>query len=434
MQPKAYRLEAYLPERLVDEGFSWRTLARLLLGKLARKLTRGRVAPQWPESVVAYYGQIAVFDKPDHHMGGLAFGRDFPRVLNELGIGRRGQMFEFCAGPGYIGYSLLAAGWCESLVLADIDPDSVSTARFTAAHNELEDRVVVYRSDALEQIPDSERWDLVVANPPHFSERNADIRIFDPGWELHRRFYASVASHMNPGGLVVMAENPGRLGPRAVRGDDPRQQEAASWRSPPEPTFHGRPNGIYYQLSEWPGLQGPMTGARVSDQHARAVPRAPAGVARRAAAPRRRAVRASRSRQPAHRQALRRRSPAPVDLVAHAAVACVDRQRDHAARTDHQRRDRSPVGGQRRHRHPLDARHKDRSARRHRVGARADRRGDHQPVAGNLRVEDVVDDDGYEQLAGPSRITVRSLMAISTRSPAPATSTPGTSPRSSCPP
>jgi hypothetical protein len=154
VRPKAYRLDTYLPERLVDEGFGWRTLARLLAGKLARKLSGGRVAPRWPESVVAYYGEIAVFDKPEHQMGGLGFGRDFPRVLNELGIGRRERIFEFCAGPGYIGYSLLAGGWCESLVLADVDPDAVSSARFTAAHNGLEDRVVVYRSDAG---PDSRR-------------------------------------------------------------------------------------------------------------------------------------------------------------------------------------------------------------------------------------------------------------------------------------
>jgi predicted RNA methylase len=274
MQPKAYRLEAYLPERLVDEGFSWRTLVRLLVGKLARKLTGGRVAPRWSESIVAYYGQIAVFDKPNQHMGGLAFGRDFPRVLNELGIGRRERMFEFCAGPGYIGYSLLAAGWCESLVLADIDPEAVSTARFTAAHNQLEDRVVVYRSDALDQIPDSERWDLVVVNPPHFSEPNPDIRIFDPGWELHRRFYASVASHMNPGGLVVMAE--------AQEGSDPELFEEMIRDGGGQPVaihpgtdIHGSPNGLYYQLSEWPGSEGLITGARVSDQHARAVDHQP---------------------------------------------------------------------------------------------------------------------------------------------------------------
>jgi hypothetical protein len=255
VRPKAYELEPYLPERLVDEGFGWRTLARLLAGKLARKLTGGRVAPQWPESVVAYYGEIAVFDKPEQHEGGLAFGRDFPRVLNELGIGRHGRMLEFCAGPGYIGYSLLAAGWCESLVLTDIDPDAVSTARFTAAHNELEDRVAVYCSDALEQIPEAERWDLVVANPPHYPAQNADARIFDPGWELHRRFYGSVARHMNPGGLILMAES--------LEGSDPERfaemiRAGGGWPLAVHPgtDIHGEPNGLYYQLSEWPGVSG----------------------------------------------------------------------------------------------------------------------------------------------------------------------------------
>jgi len=253
VRPKAYRLETYLPERLVDEGFGWRTLLRLLVGKLARKLTRGRVAPRWSESIVAYYGEIAVFDKPNHHMGGLAFGRDFPRVLNELGVGRRERMFEFCAGPGYIGYSLLAAGWCESLVLADIDPDAVSTARFTAAHNELEDRVVVYRSDALDQIPDGERWDLVVANPPHYAEQNADARIFDPGWELHRRFYGSVARHMNPGGLILVAESSEGSDPELFEGMI-RAGGGRLLAVHPGTDIHGNPNGLYYQLSEWPGV------------------------------------------------------------------------------------------------------------------------------------------------------------------------------------
>lgn len=255
VQGKAYDLESYLPERLVDEGFRWQTLARLLAGKLARKVTRGRVAPRWPQSVVAYYGQIAVFDKPDHHVGGLSLGRDFPRVLNELGIGRRGRVFEFCAGPGYIGYSLLAAGWCESLVLSDVNPDTVSAARFTAAHNQLEDRVLVYCSDALDQIPAGERWDLVVGNPPHFPQANPDARMYDPSWELHRRFYSAVGRHMNPGGLVLIVEQ--------TRGSDPELFEEMIRAGGGEPRavhpgtdIHGEPNGLYYQLSEWPGVSG----------------------------------------------------------------------------------------------------------------------------------------------------------------------------------
>ena len=34
--------------------------------------------------------------------------------------------------------------------------------------NGLQDRVRVYLSDGLNGIPSSEKWDLVVSNPPHF--------------------------------------------------------------------------------------------------------------------------------------------------------------------------------------------------------------------------------------------------------------------------
>jgi hypothetical protein len=106
----AYHTKNYIPERLVEEMYDGRTLARLLAGKLTRKLKRrGRGSVE--EDIVTFYGQIAVFDRLEHHFGGLAFGLDIPRVLNELGIGRCGRLFEFCAGPGYVGYSLLNAGW-----------------------------------------------------------------------------------------------------------------------------------------------------------------------------------------------------------------------------------------------------------------------------------------------------------------------------------
>jgi Methyltransferase small domain len=255
VQGKAPDLETYLPERLVDEAFSWQTLARLLAGKLARRATGGRVQPRWPLSVVAYYGEIAVFDKPEQHLGGMGFGRDFPRVLNELGIGRRPRVFEFCAGPGYIGYSLLAAGWCESLVLSDINPDAAASARYTAEHNALAGRVDVYVSDALDQIPADECWDLVVANPPHFPRAKADVRHYDPEWDMHRRFYAKVGRHMNPRGLVLMVENADGSDPdlfdEMIRagGGEPRVRH-------PGTDIHGNPNGLYYHLSAWPGLSG----------------------------------------------------------------------------------------------------------------------------------------------------------------------------------
>ena len=251
---RAYGVDAYVPERLVEEMYDGRVLGRLAARKLGRKLSGGRLfAPTSREAVVAFYGGIAVLDRPGQHRGGMAFGRDFPRVLNELGVRRCRRLFEFCSGPAYIGYSLLAAGWCETLALADVEPGSIETARRTAIHNGIEDRVSAYVSDALDQIPPTERWDLVVANPPHFlpdPDRPGDVQVFDADWDVHRRFYAAVERHMRPGGLVVMAEN------RA--GSDPRLFEQMIREGGGEPVLvhpgtdvRGEPNGLYYQVSEW---------------------------------------------------------------------------------------------------------------------------------------------------------------------------------------
>ncbi|MBN1528178.1 MAG: methyltransferase [Thermoleophilaceae bacterium] len=249
----AYRLDAYIPERLVEEMCDGRMLGRLLVRKLGRRVVPRALARQDTETIVTSFAGIAVFDRPDLHKGGLSFGQDFPRVLNELGVSRVTRLFEYCAGPGYIGYSLLANGWCESLVLSDISPAGVAAARRTAAHNEIEDRVAVYESDALDQIPAEERWDLVVSNPPHFlpdATAPDDIQVFDEGWKVHARFYESVGRHMRPGGRVVMVEN--------SAGSDPRLFEQMIRDGGGRPLkvhegtdVNGRPNGLYYQVSEW---------------------------------------------------------------------------------------------------------------------------------------------------------------------------------------
>ncbi len=75
---------------------------------------------------------------------------------------------ELCSGPGFIGFSLLAHGLRDSLVLTDINPAAVAAAQETVRRNRLEGRVSVYLSDGLDGVPADERWDLVVSNPPHF--------------------------------------------------------------------------------------------------------------------------------------------------------------------------------------------------------------------------------------------------------------------------
>ena len=68
--------------------------------------------------------------------------------------------------------------------------------------------MAVYRSNNLADIPPSERWDLVISNPPHFDDRSpGQIRYHDPEWSIHRGFFAAIGRHLNPGGVIVLQEN-----------------------------------------------------------------------------------------------------------------------------------------------------------------------------------------------------------------------------------
>lgn len=140
--------------------------------------------------------------------GGRGFGRDFIPLLQQYGLPKQGRVFEWCAGPGFIGFSMLGHGLCSSLCLADINPEAVQACQHTVSENALSDRVSVYCSDNLLNIPSSERWDLVVSNPPHFiDEYLGSLRGHDPDWSIHREFLRTVEPFLKPGGVILLQEN-----------------------------------------------------------------------------------------------------------------------------------------------------------------------------------------------------------------------------------
>jgi predicted RNA methylase len=162
------------------------------------------------------FGGVRVCDRDDLEGGGATFGQDYLPLFDRLCIPKQRRIFEWCAGPACIGYSLLGHGKCETLCLADINPDAVLAARTTAERNGLTDRVNVYLSDNLDSIPTAERWDMAVGNPPHyfamnetdFADRaNLEMRAVDKGWALHRRFYREVGKFLVPGGIALIQEN-----------------------------------------------------------------------------------------------------------------------------------------------------------------------------------------------------------------------------------
>ena len=154
------------------------------------------------------YGGTRVHFKKHLDGGGNAFGQDFIPFLEARRMPRQQRAFEWCAGPGFIGFSLVARGFTETLCLSDANPEAVEACRRTIAENSLAQRVSVYHSDNLRNIPKTERWDLVIANPPHFADDwIGDLRSYDDNWHLHREFFASVGDFLKPGGVIVLQEN-----------------------------------------------------------------------------------------------------------------------------------------------------------------------------------------------------------------------------------
>ena len=156
------------------------------------------------------YGDIVVYYNEPLHGGGMTFGQEFISAVKNK-VGHCQHIFEFCAGPAFIGFSLLAEGLCDKLTVADVNPEAVKACGITVKENGLQEKVNVYLSDCLDDIPETEKWDLVVSNPPHFLATDEqyleDIRRYDPGWTIHKKFYNDIGKYLKDDGIILFQEN-----------------------------------------------------------------------------------------------------------------------------------------------------------------------------------------------------------------------------------
>lgn len=122
---------------------------------------------------------------------------------------------EWCAGLGAIGFSILDGGFCDRLSFNDLYEPAQTYILKNATANNLNDRVTFYLGDSLSVIPTDQKFDLVVANPPHVpmsvedaqQENEVDRRlIVDTGWNIHRAFFSKITSYLLPGADVILSE------------------------------------------------------------------------------------------------------------------------------------------------------------------------------------------------------------------------------------
>ena len=140
--------------------------------------------------------------------GGIIFAHEFVHIVAQR-IGKVGHVFEYCAGPGFIGFCLLANNLCDKLTVADVNPLAVEVLKDTVKNNGLQDRVAVYQADCLETIPETEQWDLVVGNPPWVldSKNTREITVCDPDGRVHKNFFRDIKKYLKPRGSILFIES-----------------------------------------------------------------------------------------------------------------------------------------------------------------------------------------------------------------------------------
>ena len=124
--------------------------------------------------------------------------------------------FEWCAGPGFIGFTLLARSVVRRLTLCDINPAAIDCVARTVAANGLAGQVRFAAGPDLDPLQPDEAFDLVVANPPNFYALNprhpsvprlaGDLRPNDPGWRVHRAFYAGIRRFLRADARMFISE------------------------------------------------------------------------------------------------------------------------------------------------------------------------------------------------------------------------------------
>ena len=135
--------------------------------------------------------------------------------LKAIGNKRYKNAFEWCAGHGEIGFELITAGLCETLSFSDIHPGSEEWCLKNATSLGLADNVRAYTTPTISKIPTSEKWDLVVGNPPNSLDVDpvalADMiekglskdhiqtfarTTWDIGLKTHRDFFQNISKYL----------------------------------------------------------------------------------------------------------------------------------------------------------------------------------------------------------------------------------------------
>jgi len=120
------------------------------------------------------------------------------------------RLLEMGCGAG-VASVLAAQHGCDQVVALDINPAAVENTRRNAARHGVADRVTALASDLFNALDGTEVFDLIFWNAPFIEApedrpygKQIERAVFDPGYELQRRFFHEVGPHLAENGRIYL--------------------------------------------------------------------------------------------------------------------------------------------------------------------------------------------------------------------------------------
>jgi len=131
------------------------------------------------------------------------------------------HVLEWCSGPGFIGFGMLASGIAKHVTLSDMYLPAIELAQRTKENNPtFTNNINVVHGKNLENVEGT--FDLIVANPPHWPSAEAaattlgfdstqyehieDILV-DLNWSSHKEFFINAKSILATNGRILLQQN-----------------------------------------------------------------------------------------------------------------------------------------------------------------------------------------------------------------------------------
>lgn len=153
---------------------------------------------------------FSLFYKEEDHGGGLILRHNYLEFLNHTHKKNNfNSCLEWCAGPGFIGFTLLDHNCIQTLDLIDCSQSAIDSCNQTIKN--LPDNYIVkaYCDNTVKNL--KTKYDLIVGNPPWYSKlllkENGLNRIYcDLNFNIHKDFFEHVDKLLNKNGRIILVE------------------------------------------------------------------------------------------------------------------------------------------------------------------------------------------------------------------------------------